>query len=89
MAGIPRHQGRTEPKFGPSDRSDTSSDRPGAENTDTDAGGTGERATVGKERAPRSEASTDRVVGTQEAGLGKGLDEAEKARLDPVKKPKR
>ena len=39
MAGIPRHQGRTEPKLGPSDRSDTSSDRPGAENTDTDAGG--------------------------------------------------
>ena len=89
MAGIPRHQGRAEPKVGPSDLSDTAADRPGSENTDTDAGGTGERATVGKERAPRSEASTDRVVGTQEAGLGKGLDEAEKARLDPVKKPKR
>jgi len=81
MAGIPRHQGRTEPKVGPSDTSDTSADRPGAENTDTDAGGTGERATVGRERAPHSEASTDRVVGTQEAGLGGGLDQAEEARL--------
>jgi len=91
MAGIPRHQGRTEPKVGPSDLSDTSADRPGAENTDTDAGGTGERVTVG--RAPKSEqhdeASVDRIVGPEEAGLGKGLDEAEKARLDPVKKPKR
>ena len=81
MAGIPRHQGRTEPKVGPSDTSDTSADRPGAENTDTDAAGTGERATVGRERAPHSEASTDRVVGTQEAGLGGGLDQAEEARL--------
>ena len=91
MAGIPRHQGRTEPKLGPSDLPDTSADRPGAENTDTDAGGTGERVTVG--RAPKSErhdeASVDRIVGPEEAGLGKGLDEAEKARLDPVKKPKR
>jgi len=91
MAGIPRRQGRVEPKVGPSDSSDTSADRPGAENTDTDAGGTGERVTVG--RVPQSEqhdeASTDRVVREDEAGLGKGLDEAEKARIDPVKKPKR
>ena len=42
MAGIPRRQGRAEPKVGPSDLSDTAADRPGAENTDTDAGGTGE-----------------------------------------------
>jgi hypothetical protein len=60
MAGIPRHQGRTEPKVG-------------------------ERATIGKERTPRSEASTDRVVGTQEAGLGGGLDQAEEARLKKQK----
>lgn len=88
MAGIPRRQGRAEPKIGPSDTSDTSADRPGAENTDTDAGGTGERVTVG--RAPRSEkhdeASVDRIVGADEAGLGRGLDEAEEARL---RKPKR
>jgi len=95
MAGIPRHQGRTEPKVGPSDLSDTSSDRPGAENTDTDAGGTGERVTVGrspsgeKRSSQHNEAGVDRIVGPEEAGLGKGLDEAEKARLDPVKKPKR
>jgi hypothetical protein len=91
MAGIPRHQGRAEPKLGPSDLSDTAADRPGSENTDTDAGGTGERVTVG--RSPKSEqhdeAGVDRIVGPEEAGLGKGLDEAEKARLDPVKKPKR
>src|SRR4051812_16935618 len=83
MAGIPRHQGRTEPKIGPSDISDTSADRPGAENTDTDAGGTGESITVG--RAPHSElhdeAGVDRVVGPEEAGLGGGLDQAEEARL--------
>ena len=91
MAGIPRRQGRAEPKVGPSDLSDTAADRPGAENTDTDAGGTGERVTVG--RAPDSErheeASTDRVVNSDEAGLGTGLDEAELARRDPIKKSKR
>ncbi len=91
MAAIPRRQGRAEPKVGPSDLSDTAADRPGAPTTDTDAGGTGERVTVG--RAPKSElheeAATDRVVRENEAGLGHGLDEAEKARVDPVKKPKR
>ena len=91
MAGIPRHQGRTEPKLGPSDLSDTSADRPGAQSTDTDAGGTGERVTVGRNPASEhhDEAATDRVVREDEAGLGHGLDEAEKARIDPVKKPKR
>ena len=83
MAGIPRHQGRTEPKIGPSDSSDTLSDRPGAENTDSDAGGTGERVTVGK--VPSSErhdeAGVDRIVDSSEAGLGGGLDQAEEARL--------
>jgi hypothetical protein len=29
MAKVPRHQGRAEPKIGPSDSSDTFSDRPG------------------------------------------------------------
>jgi hypothetical protein len=83
MAGIPRHQGRAEPKLGPSDLSDTAADRPGSENTDTDAGGTGERVTVG--RAPNSERHDelrpDRVVGPEEAGLGGGLDQAEEAQL--------
>ena len=83
MAGIPRHQGRTEPKIGPSDSSDTLSDRPGAESTDSDTGGTGERVTVGK--VPSSErhdeAGVDRIVDSSEAGLGGGLDQAEEARL--------
>jgi hypothetical protein len=80
MAGIPRNQGRTPPKIGPSDSSDTLSDRPQAPDTDSDAGGTGERQTVGKV-PERNEASTDRVVTSEEAGLGGGLDQAEEAQL--------
>ena len=79
MAGIPRRQGRAEPKIGPSDSSDTYSDRPDV-STDTDAGGTGERKTV--ERVPNArDVKTDRVVEDKEAGLGGGLDQAEEARL--------
>ena len=89
MAGT---QTRAPAKIGPSDSSDTSSDRPNERTTDTDEGGTGERATIGKD--PRSEVhderGPDRVVDEREAGLGKGLDEAEEARLDrpAVRKPK-
>ena len=79
MAGIPRRQGRAEPKIGPSDSSDSYADRPDV-STDTDAGGTGERKTVGKVPEPRDQ-KTDRVVTDQEAGLGGGLDQAEEARL--------
>ena len=50
MAGIPRHQGRADPKIGPSDSSDTFSDRPDRPSTDSDGGGTGERPTVGQVR---------------------------------------
>jgi hypothetical protein len=86
MAGIPRRRGRAEPKIGPSDSSDTSSDRPN-QSTDTDAGGTGERPSAGRD--PRSELheerGVDRVVDASEAGLGGGLDQAEEARL---RKPK-
>lgn len=79
MAGIPRRQGRAEPKIGPSDSSDTFSDRPEL-STDSDAGGTGERKTV--ERVPNArDVKTDRVVEDKEAGLGGGLDQAEEARL--------
>jgi hypothetical protein len=103
MAGIPRTQGRADPKIGPSDSSDTFSDRPN-ESTDTDVGGTGERVTVGKN--PHSELhnerGADRVVESSEAGLGGGLDQAEEGRLgitdeeldaeankpDRIKKPK-
>jgi hypothetical protein len=80
MAGIPKHQGRTEPKIGPSDSSDTFSDRPELPSTDSDDGGTGERVSVGKVPAS-SETGTDRVVSDREAGLGGGLDQAEEARL--------
>ena len=82
MAGIPRRQGRADPKIGPSDSSDSFADRPN-ESTDTDAGGTGERSTAGRD--PQSEVhderGTDRVVGPSEAGLGGGLDQAEEGRL--------
>ena len=81
MAGIPRNQGRAQPKVGPSDSSDTASDRPDRAATDSDAGGTGERQTVGKVPDTRPETSTDRVVRENEAGLGGGLDQAEEARL--------
>jgi hypothetical protein len=79
MAGIPRRQGRADPKIGPSDSSDSYADRPDL-NTDTDAGGTGERKTVGK--VPNAaDQKTDRVVTDKEAGLGGGLDQAEEGRL--------
>ena len=80
MAGIPRRQGRAEPKIGPSDSSDTFSDRPDRPATDSDSGGTGERRSVTKE--PRAkDIGTDRVARDSEVGLGGGLDQAEEARL--------
>ena len=82
MVGIPRRQGRADPKIGPSDSSDTFSDRPN-QSTDTDDGGTGERVTAGRD--PHSELhnerGVDRVVDSSEAGLGGGLDQAEEGRL--------
>ena len=86
MARIPRHQGRADPKVGPSDSSDTFSDRP-EKSTDSDAGGTGERPTIGNV-PERHEAGTDRVVNSEEAGLGGGLDQAEEARRGAKKKRK-
>jgi hypothetical protein len=80
MANIPRHQGRAEPKIGPSDSSDTFSDRPDAASTDSDEGGTGERPAVGKVPHAADEGA-DRVVKSEDAGLGGGLDQAEEAQL--------
>jgi hypothetical protein len=80
MAGIPRDKGRAEPKIGPSDSSDSFADRPN-QSTDTDDGGTGERASVGRARPPRPETGTDRVVQDSEVGLGGGLDQAEEGQL--------
>jgi hypothetical protein len=53
----------------------------------SDASGTGEHLTAGKEPRGRTNADrdSDRVVKRDEAGLGGGLDQAEEARL---KKPK-
>jgi len=78
MANIPRRQGRAEPKIGPSDSSDTFSDRPDRPSTDSDDGGTGERPAVGKVPHAADEGA-DRVVNSEEAGLGGGLDQAEEA----------
>jgi hypothetical protein len=104
MAGIPRHQGRADPKIMGSDTSDTLSDRPDEPTTDSDAGGTGIRPTLGMAKPPKPETATDRIVSERDAGLGGGLDEAEEAQLgitdeelqaeeteeqpDPVKKRK-
>src|SRR3954463_15518725 len=94
MAGIPRRQGREEPKIGPSDSSDDYADRPNEPDTDTDSAGTGESVTVGRD--PQSQLQNqippDRAGDSAEAGLGGGLDEAEEAEIDPVygdKPPKR
>jgi hypothetical protein len=74
-----KSQTRADPRIGPSDSSDTYSDRPDL-STDTDAGGTGERKSV--ERVPDArDVKTDRVVEEKDAGLGGGLDQAEEARL--------
>ncbi len=71
-------------KIGPSDTSDTISDRPGELDSDTDAEYTGERVTAGIDphaELNEAEYGADRVVGPGEAGLGGGLDEAEEAQL--------
>jgi len=81
MAGIPRHQGRADPKIMGSDTSDTISDRPNEPSTDSDAEGTGIRSTVGTENPPKPEIGADRVASDREVGLGGGLDQAEEARL--------
>lgn len=54
--------------------------------SDTDATGTGERATAGRDSdvADDGDVGFDRVVTAEEAGLGGGLDQAEEALLGPV-----
>jgi hypothetical protein len=80
MAGL---QTRQDAKIGPSDSSDTHSDRPDEPGTDTDVGATGERVTIGKNPHAElhNERGTDRIVREREAGLGGGLDQAEEAQL--------
>jgi hypothetical protein len=80
-------QRRTEAEnsLGPSDSSDSGSDLTGTREGE-DAGdrfGTGERASVDENEPARAGADVDadRVVDSQHAGLGGGLDQAEEARL--------
>jgi len=51
--------------------------------SDTDSGGTGERAAAGRDpiRGVNRDVGFDRTVGATEAGLGGGLDQAEEAQL--------
>jgi hypothetical protein len=72
--------------LGPSDSSDTGADMvgtTGALDSTTDRQGTGERASVGSEFDVKTGAdiTADRVVESEEAGLGGGLDQAEEAQL--------
>ena len=71
--------------LGPSDSSDTGSDMTGQGPLDdtSDRNRTGERMGAGKERVRADhDIGTDRIVGPEEAGLGAGLDEAEKTWLE-------
>lgn len=72
--------------LGPSDSSDTGADMvgtAGALDSTSDRQGTGERASVGSEFEVKTGAdiTADRVVESEEAGLGGGLDQAEEAQL--------
>jgi hypothetical protein len=71
--------------LGPSDSSDTGADMVGQGPLDdtSDRNHTGEQMGANGERIrPGHDIGTDRVVGPEEAGLGRGLDEAEEARLE-------
>ena len=72
--------------LGPSDSSDTGADMvgvQGAADSTTDRHGTGERMTVDSEFEVNigADIAADRVVESDEAGLGGGLDQAEEAQL--------
>ena len=84
LAEVPK--GHDIRSLGPSDSSDTGADMVGVEgalDSTTDRQGTGERATVGSEFEVNTGAdiTADRVVASDEAGLGGGLDQAEEAQL--------
>jgi hypothetical protein len=84
--------GHEKKSLGPSDSSDSGSDIIGVPDTADDLEGTGDREGTGEglppEREPEARAGSDigpdRIVGSEEAGLGDGLDEAEEANVDPV-----
>jgi hypothetical protein len=84
LAEVPK--GHDIRSLGPSDSSDTGADMVGVEgalDSTTDRQGTGERATVGSEFEVSigADITADRVVESDEAGLGGGLDQAEEAQL--------
>ena len=74
-------RGRDIASLGPSDSSDTGADMMGLRGLDStsDRQGTGERLDVEETGDDTAELALDRVVGSREAGLGGGLDQAEEA----------
>src|SRR3954462_2511630 len=68
---------------GPSDSSDTGADMVGIAGLDStsDRNGTGERASVEPDLEADTDIGVDDVVRAEEAGLGRGLDQAEEAQL--------
>jgi len=70
---------------GPSDSSDSGSDMVGVGGLDstTDRNGTGERASLENDADldAQSDIAADGIVDAADAGLGRGLDQAEEARL--------
>ena len=70
--------------LGPSDSSDSGSDMKGTGVTDDETLDLEKEATEHNEEA--GDIDVDRVVGADEAGVGYGLDEAEKAEKDPLNK---
>ena len=85
QAGNGALHGRDIHSLGPSDSSDGGSDMTGLGGLDStsDRHGTGERASVEPEAEPDGGAdiSADAIVIADEAGLGRGLDQAEEAQL--------
>ena len=76
-------KGRDIASLGPSDSSDTGADMMGLRGLDStsDRQGTGERLDVEDTGDETEELALDRVVGSRDAGLGGGLDQAEEAQL--------
>ena len=76
-------KGRDIASLGPSDSSDTGADMMGLRGLDStsDRQGTGERLDVEDTGDETEELALDRVVGSHDAGLGGGLDQAEEAQL--------
>jgi hypothetical protein len=79
----PRISDREHIPLGPSDSSDFGSDLVGVPHADdaSDRNGTGERMDVEDDVRGAEDLEMDRIVGSNEAGLGGGLDQAEEAQL--------